>query len=260
MRITYSRLPGMMLAALVSLLIVLAACGDNDDGDVDEFAIDGTTPESETTESEDLTATVAPEEAEPTIEPDSNDENESDQEEESVQQPSMQWDQPPEMQLEEGVNYQAVIETNRGEVVVNLLQDDAPVTVNNFVFLAEQGFYQNVPFHRVISGFMIQTGDPTGTGAGGPGYRFEDETVTRDYTPGTVAMANAGPNTNGSQFFIVHGDLRGQLPPNYTIFGEVTDGMSVVDEIANVSVQPSRNGEMSSPTEDVFIESVQIRK
>jgi cyclophilin family peptidyl-prolyl cis-trans isomerase len=259
---SHSRPSGLWLAAVTALLLVVVACGDNDsDSDADDLANENETEETVTQEPEpESTSTVVPETDSEGDETDAPEEPaESEEDEESVQQPSMQWEQPPEMQLAEGNDYQAVLTTNRGEVVINLLQDDAPVTVNNFVFLAEQGFYANVPFHRVISGFMIQTGDPTGTGAGGPGYRFEDEEVTRQYTPGTVAMANAGPNTNGSQFFIVHGDLTGQLPPNYTIFGEVIDGMDVVDEIANVQVQPSRSGEMSSPTEDVFVESVEIR-
>jgi cyclophilin family peptidyl-prolyl cis-trans isomerase len=223
------------LPVLLAVILALAACADDDGNDVVD---EGSEP----------AATEQPEEPADT------------EEEQGMQQPSLQWDQPPAMQLEDGIDYKAVLNTNRGEIVIDLLQDEAPVTVNNFVFLAEQGFYQNVPFHRVISGFMIQTGDPTGTGAGGPGYRFDDEPVTRDYVPGTVAMANAGPNTNGSQFFIVHGDLRGRLPKDYTIFGEVTEGQDVVDQIANVQVQPSRTGEMSSPTEEVQINSVEIRK
>jgi cyclophilin family peptidyl-prolyl cis-trans isomerase len=249
---------------LVAGLVALTACGDNDvendDADSgDDSVAEIVTPEAHEPETngEDQSEQLDDSQGEVSPEDESNG---SESEGDSVQQPSQQWNQPPAMQLEEGVDYQAAIKTNRGEVVINLFQDDVPLTVNNFVFLTEQGFYENVPFHRVISGFMIQTGDPTGTGAGGPGYRFEDEEVTRDYTPGTVAMANAGPNTNGSQFFIVHGDLRGQLPKNYTIFGEVTDGMNVVDEIANVTVERSRTGEMSSPTEEVFIESVEIRK
>lgn len=258
MVLTNSRFAGIWIALLLLMLLIVAACGDNgENGDSDDSATDVATEETPTNEPE-ATAT-AESEPEPTEAPETDEPAESEGEEEAVQQPSMQWDEPPEMQLADDVDYQAVLTTNRGEVVINLLRDDAPVTVNNFVFLAEQGFYENVPFHRIINGFMIQTGDPTGTGAGGPGYRFEDEEVTGDYTPGTIAMANAGPNTNGSQFFIVHGDLRGQLPKNYTIFGEVTEGMSVVDEIASVSVEPSRSGEMSSPTEEVKIESVEIR-
>jgi cyclophilin family peptidyl-prolyl cis-trans isomerase len=107
---------------------------------------------------------------------------------------------------------------------------EAPQTVNNFVTLARDGFYDGVTFHRVVPGFVIQGGDPTGTGRGGPGYRFNDEPVRRSYKAGTVAMANAGPNTNGSQFFICLEDQPG-LPPNYTIFGDVTSGMNVVRSI-----------------------------
>jgi cyclophilin family peptidyl-prolyl cis-trans isomerase len=256
----HSRIAGRWLAVFAAMMLIVAACGDDDAvSDADDSEDDAVAEEVAETDDESTATPEAEAEPEPTQQPEATDELEVEGEEETVQQPSQQWDQPPEMQLKDGADYKAVLTTNRGEVTINLLQDDAPTTVNNFVFLAEQNFYENVPFHRVISGFMIQTGDPTGTGAGGPGYRFEDEEVTRDYTPGTVAMANAGPNTNGSQFFIVHGDLRGQLPPNYTIFGEVTDGMDIVDQIANVPVQQSRSGEMSSPTEEVYIESVEIR-
>jgi len=167
-----------------------------------------------------------------------------------------QWSSPPAMQLEEGKDYQAILHTNKGDMTVDLLESDAPKTVNNFVFLAKQGYYTNVPFHRIIKGFMIQTGDPTGTGAGGPGYRFADEPVTRDYVRGTVAMANAGPNTNGSQFFIMHQD--NPLPKNYTIFGELIDGFDTLDAIANAPVGPSRSGEMSTPKESLTLESVEI--
>jgi cyclophilin family peptidyl-prolyl cis-trans isomerase len=171
----------------------------------------------------------------------------------------MQWNQPPAMALEQGKDYSAVIKTSKGDIVVDLYESDAPNTVNNFVFLAQQGYYANVPFHRIISGFMIQTGDPTGTGAGGPGYKFADELPTNlNYTRGTLAMANAGPNTNGSQFFICHADLTNGLPKNYSIFGTVTEGMDVVDAIANVPVGASRSGEMSNPKEPVSIESVEI--
>jgi cyclophilin family peptidyl-prolyl cis-trans isomerase len=169
-----------------------------------------------------------------------------------------QWSKPPAMALTPGATYRATLTTNRGDIVVDLLTDDAPKTVNNFVFLAREGFYDGVPFHRVIDGFMVQTGDPTGTGTGGPGYRFEDEPVTRRYQSGTVAMANAGPNTNGSQFFIMH---RSQgLPPNYTIFGQVVEGMDVVDAIARTPVQRSRSGEQSAPTTRQEIRSVTIEE
>ena len=167
-----------------------------------------------------------------------------------------QWSSPPAMQLEEGKDYQAVLHTNKCDMTIDLFEGEAPNTVNNFVFLAEQGYYSNVPFHRVIKSFMVQTGDPTGTGAGGPGYRFADEPVTRDYVRGTVAMANAGPNTNGSQFFIMHAD--NPLPKNYTIFGQLTDGLETLDAIANAPVGPSGRGEMSVPQEPLVLESVEI--
>jgi cyclophilin family peptidyl-prolyl cis-trans isomerase len=167
-----------------------------------------------------------------------------------------QWSAEPEMQLESGKDYGAIIRTNKGDIVVDLFESDAPRTVNNFVFLANEGYYEGVPFHRVIKDFMVQTGDPTGTGAGGPGYRFADEAVTRDYLRGTLAMANAGPNTNGSQFFIVHQDY--PLPKSYTIFGIVTDGMDVLDAIATTPVRMSSRGEPSVPTEPLNVESVEV--
>src|SRR6185312_13738113 len=127
-------------------------------------------------------------------------------------------------------NRTAVIQTNKGTIKVELLESDAPKTTENFITLAERGYYDGVIFHRVIKGFMIQGGDPTGTGRGGPGYKFEDEKVSRKYDRGTLAMANAGPNTNGSQFFVMHADYG--LPPNYTIFGKLTAGEDIVDKIA----------------------------
>jgi cyclophilin family peptidyl-prolyl cis-trans isomerase len=137
----------------------------------------------------------------------------------------------------------AKIETTKGTIVFELLESDAPNTVANFEKLANDGFYEGVIFHRVIEGFMIQGGDPTGTGAGGPGYKFDDElnpeteSAKRGYVKGTVAMANAGPNTNGSQFFIMHED--NPLPLAYTIFGRVVEGQDVVDEIATIPTDPT---------------------
>jgi cyclophilin family peptidyl-prolyl cis-trans isomerase len=167
-----------------------------------------------------------------------------------------QWSQPPAMDIDPAKTYTAEIETSAGTMTARLLTEDAPKTVNNFVFLARQGFYDGVIFHRTMQGFMIQGGDPTGTGTGGPGYRFADEPVRRRYTRGTMAMANAGPNTNGSQFFIMHADYG--LPPNYTIFGQLTDGLDVLDAIATAPVQSSGRGEASSPVNPVRIESVRI--
>jgi cyclophilin family peptidyl-prolyl cis-trans isomerase len=159
------------------------------------------------------------------------------------------------MEIEPAAQYSATLKTTAGDITIELFPQEAPKTVNNFVFLAKQGFYDGVIFHRTINGFMIQGGDPTGTGRGGPGYRFADEKVQRRYTRGIVAMANAGPNTNGSQFFIVHGADAG-LPPSYTIFGQVSAGMDSVDGIATA---PTRSGgEGSSPVTPAKIESVSI--
>ncbi len=171
-----------------------------------------------------------------------------------------QWQSAPEMQIDPSKRYHATLHTTKGDIRIELLTGDAPQTVNNFVFLAREGFYDNTPFHRVISGFMIQGGDPSGTGAGGPGYRFADERVQRRYERGIVAMANAGPNTNGSQFFICHGPGAESLPPNYTIFGRVTEGLDTVDAIAGVPTRRGRSGENSSPTEDIRITSVDIEE
>ena len=165
-----------------------------------------------------------------------------------------QWSAPPPLTIDTSVSYTAVLNTTAGPITVELLTGDAPNTVNNFVFLARQGFYDNVIFHRTIPGFMIQGGDPTGTGGGGPGYRFADEPVRRPYARGVMAMANAGPNTNGSQFFLMHADY--QLPPNYTIFGQAVAGLEAIDAIATAPTRP--DGEGSSPVNPVVIQSVEI--
>ena len=170
-----------------------------------------------------------------------------------------QYPSPPEMSIDPAKTYTATIETSHGEMVLELLAGDAPATVNSFVFLARDGFYDGGSFHRVISGFMIQGGCPEGTGRGGPGYRFNDEPVTRRYTRGTLAMANAGPNTNGSQFFIVHGEDVG-LPPNYTIFGMLTSGGDVLDALAGSPVTAGAGGERSSPAERLDIRTIRIEE
>ena len=162
-----------------------------------------------------------------------------------------EYKNPPEMVIDPAKKYTAVIETTAGTMTAEFFPQDAPKTVNNFVFLAREGYYDDIIFHRVISGFMIQGGDPTGTGRGGPGYRFADEKVTRPYSRGTLAMANAGPNTNGSQFFIMHADY--PLPPNYTIFGKLTAGEEVVDTIAS-----ARTGAQDRPVEPVSITSITV--
>ncbi len=134
------------------------------------------------------------------------------------------------MQIETNRTYHAIIKTNKGDIHLQLDAAEAPMTVNNFVALARDGYYDGVTFHRVVPRFVIQGGDPMGTGSGGPGYKFNDEPVRRPYKAGTVAMANAGPNTNGSQFFICLED-QPSLPPNYTIFGDTVSGMDVVRNI-----------------------------
>ena len=158
---------------------------------------------------------------------------------------------PPPLTVDAQKKYTATIRTSAGDMTAELYPKDAPRTVNNFVFLANDGFYDGVIFHRVIPGFMIQGGDPTGTGRGGPGYKFEDEPVNRRYQRGILAMANAGPNTNGSQFFVMHADYG--LPPNYTIFGRLTGGEDVLDKIAS-----AQTGANDRPTMPVTIDSVDI--
>jgi peptidyl-prolyl cis-trans isomerase B (cyclophilin B) len=145
---------------------------------------------------------------------------------------TMKWDSAPEMKIDTSKNYMAEIETDRGSIKLELFPNHAPKTVNNFVFLAQQGFYDGVSFHRVISNFMIQGGDPTCTGAGGPGYSFEDEVADNPLTheTGVISMANAGPNTNGSQFFITHCP-QPHLNGKHTVFGRVVGSQDVVDSI-----------------------------
>ena len=152
----------------------------------------------------------------------------------------MQWSQPPGMTIDPAKGYTAVLETSRGTIRIELAPQHAPKTVNNFVFLARQGFYDGVSFHRVISNFMIQGGDPSRTGRGGPGYRFDDELVGNPLTHGTgaLSMANAGPNTNGSQFFITHAP-QPHLDGKHTVFGKVVEGQDVVDAIAQGDVMSS---------------------
>jgi len=151
-----------------------------------------------------------------------------------------------------------ILHTEKGNITLKLTTGKTPKTVNNFVTLAKKGFYNKTIFHRIIKGFMIQGGDPRGNGTGGPGYKFNDEPFTGEYIRGTVAMANSGPNTNGSQFFIMH--TNNPLPKNYVIFGKVISGMETVDAIAESPVQPSSSGESSSPITPVKILSVEIKE
>ena len=165
-----------------------------------------------------------------------------------------QWSEPPVMIVDDSgeTAYTATFETSEGEFTVDLLPEEAPATVNNFVCLALAGFYDGTTFHRVVPEFVIQGGDPTGTGRGGPGYQFDDEPIERDYETGTLAMANAGPDTNGSQFFVVLDGGAGKLAPDYTIFGQVADEASqeVVETI----------GESDPEEQAVEIESILIEE
>jgi cyclophilin family peptidyl-prolyl cis-trans isomerase len=163
-----------------------------------------------------------------------------------------QYSSAPDLTIDLDKSYSATLDTNHGVIEIEFDPVRSPLAVNNFVFLARDGYYDGVIFHRVIENFMIQGGDPTGTGRGGPGYKFRDELEgVGSYSRGTVAMANAGPNTNGSQFFICHSDAG--LPHSYTIFGKVTAGMDAVDSIATTDTDRS-----DRPEDEVTIHSVKI--
>ena len=164
------------------------------------------------------------------------------------------WSAPPPMSIDEKATYTAVLRTSEGNISIALDPKQAPKTVNNFVFLAKEGFYDGLTFHRVIPDFVIQGGDPQGTGSGGPGYQFEDELPKAGaYKLGSVAMANAGPNTNGSQFFIITGQQGVQLPPNYSLFGQVTKGLDVAEKISTMAAPGTE-----TPDPPVTIERVTI--
>jgi cyclophilin family peptidyl-prolyl cis-trans isomerase len=163
----------------------------------------------------------------------------------------------PENVLEEGIDYGAVIKTSMGDIEVDLFENETPTTVNSFLFLTKEKFYDGLTFHRVVKDFVIQGGDPDGTGTGGPGYQIPDEITERKYKTYTLGMANAGPNTNGSQFFITTGSIPaesiGALNGNYTIFGEVTKGFAIVDSIERVETDST-----DKPINPVVIDSIQI--
>ena len=159
----------------------------------------------------------------------------------------------PAMGIDPEKRYTATLDTSLGEIVIALDAVKAPKTVNNFVFLALHHYFDGIIFHRIINGFVCQGGDPLGTGTGGPGYKFKDEPVKQRYQLGSVAMANAGPNTNGSQFFLISGPSGVGLPPQYSLFGKIVKGLDVLDAMQRVSTD--RN---DRPHEDVVINSVTI--
>ena len=168
---------------------------------------------------------------------------------------TQRFDGPPPMIIDPAKRYVAEMVTSKGTMTIALDPIAAPATVNNFVFLARWHYYDGIVFHRIIPGFMLQGGDPEGSGRGGPGYRFNDELPAPGrYEIGSLAMANAGPNTNGSQFFVISGPDGVRLPPLYSHFGEVVTGLDVVEKINNVG---ARSG---TPTEQVVIESVTIEE
>ena len=166
----------------------------------------------------------------------------------------IEFTEAPPMCIDTTKSYTAVMDTSLGSITIELDAAAAPRTVNNFVFLARYRYYEGIIFHRIINGFMCQGGDPTGTGRGGPGYRFEDELpAAGSYRIGSLAMANAGPNTNGSQFFMVSGASGAGLPPQYSLFGQITDGLDVLDAMQNVATDRG-----DRPHDDVVINSVVV--
>ncbi|MBF0409011.1 MAG: peptidylprolyl isomerase [Candidatus Riflebacteria bacterium] len=173
------------------------------------------------------------------------------------------WSAPPAMKINIEKTYIATLKTTLGDIKIELFTKDSPNTVNNFVFLARESFYDGTIFHRIIKDFMIQGGDPLGTGEGDPGYSFNDELPAKSsYIPGIFAMANAGPNTQGSQFFICNGENAKKLDsrPNYTQFGKVIEGMDVVQKISSVEVEGSATGEMSKPKTPPVLQTVIIEE
>ena len=166
---------------------------------------------------------------------------------------TQKFDQSPEFGIDTAKRYTATMSTSMGDMVIALDAINAPITVNNFVFLAGYHYYDGVIFHRIINDFVCQGGDPTGTGTGGPGYRFQDEPVKQRYQLGSVAMANAGPNTNGSQFFLISGTSGIRLPPQYNHFGQIVKGLEVLDAMQNVETERG-----DRPRTPVVINSVTI--
>ena len=174
-------------------------------------------------------------------------------------QGAKQWGAPPKQVIDPSKHDQITMYTEKGTITADILPKIAPITANSFIFLSCSGFYDGVIFHRTIPGFMIQGGDPKGDGTGGPGYSFKDEPVARGYMAGDFAMANAGPNTSGSQFFVIQGPQGVGLPPSYNLFGHVTRGENVVDAIVNGPAHSNGGGETSAPDKPVHIRAVTVQ-
>ncbi len=229
----------LLAGGAVAIALGVAACGGGDDDGQETAATGG-----------DAAAAAAPASVpEPTTDADGNIVC-TDEAPDPPPDPET-YDGPPEVVIDEALAYTATMQTGCGEIVIALDAENAPSTVNNFAFLAEEGFYDGLTFHRVVPGFVIQGGDPAGDGTGGPGYQFDDELPDDGYPEGAVAMANAGPNTNGSQFFIVTGDASA-LPNSFSRFGEVTEGIEVARAIEGLGDATEQ------PSQPVYIYDVQI--
>jgi cyclophilin family peptidyl-prolyl cis-trans isomerase len=256
---------GGLVAVFGLVYIATLVVGDDDSDTVDTLPpISSPTASSEVVTSEPLgTVPVAPITSDPAISDPATSEPVTSEAspdadcppEDGVTEPVSEFDEAPPMCLVDGATYQAVVTTNMGEFTVDLDPEIAPLTVNNFVFLARNGYFDETPCHRIIPDFVVQCGDPTGTGTGGPGYDFPDELpAAGEYQLGSLAMANSGPDTNGSQFFIITGEQGVQLPPSYSLFGEVTEGFDTT--VADMAAAGTA-GE-GTPSEPVDILSVRI--
>lgn len=235
----------LLAGAAVALGLGLAACGGSDDGDDGDDANEGAAT------AESAAAAEAPANIpQPTTDADGN--IVCTDEAPDPAPDSETYDEPPEFVIDEALAYTATMQTSCGEIVAALDVENAPNTVNNFVFLSGEGFYDGLTFHRVVPGFVVQGGDPSGDGTGGPGYEFEDELPDDGYPRGALAMANAGPNTNGSQFFIVTGDASA-LPNDFSRFGEVTQGLDVAQAIEALGDPATQQ-----PSQPVYLYDVEI--
>lgn len=225
-----------LLVFLAALSLLLAACGDDDSSKKtsSDTTSDSSSQDSSTTDDDEGGA-----------DPD-------------VASRADSYDAAPDLKLDPKEKYVVELDTDKGKIRIDIDQKAGPIAAANFVALVKDGFYDGIVFHRIVEGFMIQSGDPTGTGAGGPGYEIQDDPVNTEYEKGTLAMANRGPNTGSSQFFIVQGD-GSQLSPDYSIFGKVQkDSLDVVDELAAVETEDNGQGEVSRPTKTVKITSAKL--